>query len=147
MVLDAPLEPKITASVLDPDPLSRFRFGLAGVLVASGSNIGGVAEMGYLFGKSFGANLFGGAHGGGRFFAGLEFEFMPFRIPITERWDLFQFGFIAGASTLAHAYGNIGSLYGGARAQIGLGPRLGIVASGRVNFGFAMIEAGIITRL
>ena len=80
-------------------------------------------------------------------FAGLDLELTPFRIRFAETWDLFRLGFFAGGSTLAAVPENMGSLHGGVRASIHLGPAFGITASLRANLGYIMAEGGITASL
>jgi hypothetical protein len=114
---------------------------------------GGSLSLGYSFSRVFGANLYGGLrYGSSRSslygHAGLDLEILPFRLPITENYDLFQLGFLVGASTTgATDTGNIGSFHVGARFNLNLGPDFSITAASRANLGVLMFEGGIITRL
>ena len=71
----------------------------------------------------------------------------PFRLPITDTYDLFQFGFLVGTSTLGGVDGNAGSVHVGARVDFNLGSQFGLTAATRANLGYVMFEAGIVTRL
>lgn len=138
---------------------------------------GGLLSVGYNFSRSVSMNLYGGlrvadyAHKRTYAHLGADLEFMPFRIPISERHDLLQFGFLFGGSTAMAAgpkyigstsqsvtgqsrsayYGsntdNWGSLHAGVRLNINIAPEFGITTSARANLGYVLLEGGIVARL
>lgn len=113
---------------------------------------GGLLTLGYDFTRGFRTSVFGGVRSmpyekSSSFLAGLDLEFVPFRIAANERWDVFELGLLVGASTIASSRDGIGSLHGGARINVNMAERLGITLSGRANLGHITFEAGFITRL
>lgn len=133
--------------------LSPFKMGLSATAFSRDRNpIGGLLSLSWYPSRVLGFTAFGGAQYDNNQlasnpYAGLDLEFRPFRLPVTETYDLFQFGFLAGATTLGGYHGNSGSLHLGARVDINLGSTFGITAATRFNLDYAMFEAGIVTRL
>lgn len=110
----------------------------------------GIIGLGYQLSKPFAIDLYGGAfplderHKYG--YGGLDLSFLPFRIPITERWDLFQLGFLVGVSTLSPATpDNIGSIHGGVRANLNLGERFTMMGQAKANLGSTQLELALVT--
>jgi hypothetical protein len=147
-----------------PEGPSKWKFGLAGLLYlphgssygsyqrSASTSVGGLAELGYHFSKSVSLNGYAGLTTGDlkasdNKIAGLDLEFQPFRVPITDTMDLLQVGVLIGGSTASAADDNWGSLHVGARAGLNFSSRFGISTAARINFGHLMFEGGITARL
>ncbi len=136
---------------------------------------GGLLSVGYNFSRFFAVNLYGGLRVADvdtkrvHTHLGADLEFMPFRIPVSERHDIFELGFLLGGSTALAAKNkntlttfdsagksvqissgesdNWGRLHVGVRVNINIVPEFGITTSARGNLGSVLIEGGIVARL
>lgn len=134
------------------EKLSKWKLGVGVVAFSNQSTpMAGELSLGVYFTRAVGLMAYGGAgyesselRNG---YMGLDLEIRPFRLSITDNYDLFQFGFLVGASTLGAVDGNPASAHVGARFDLNLGTRFAVTAATRANLGYVMFEAGIITRL
>lgn len=113
---------------------------------------GGLLTLGYNFTESFAINVYGGARyakpNDKRYYhVGMDFEIIPIRIPVTRNWELFELGFLLGASNALAAKDNWGTLHVGARVNINIMETFGLTVSTRANLGHVLLEGGLTARI
>jgi hypothetical protein len=117
--------------------------------------MGGSLSLGYVKERGLGWNLFAGIRdnsllypSGKNWHLGGELELLPIQSHETESGvSVFQAGFLAGLSTISAHPDNWVSLHGGARVNLNFADNVGLSLVYRVNLGYMMGEAAIVTRL